>query len=72
MRGIRINLYHLQAMGSDWPHTPSMKVRTREAAMQETPYLDVHDEAWLRSLSSWLSDEERRLLMFENAEKLLA
>ncbi|KAF6816787.1 amidohydrolase 2 [Colletotrichum musicola] len=52
--------------GSDWPHTPRMKVRTYEAAMKETPYLDVDDTAWLKSLKSWLSAEEWDLLMVQN------
>ncbi|KAF4784024.1 hypothetical protein HER10_EVM0003137 [Colletotrichum scovillei] len=42
--------------GSDWPHTPRMK----------TPYLEVDDAAWLKSLRSWLSDEEWDLLMVQN------
>ncbi|KAJ3959507.1 hypothetical protein N0V92_003893 [Colletotrichum tropicale] len=54
---------HRVLWGSDWPHTPRMKVRTHEAAMKETPYLEVDDAAWLRSLKSWLSDEEWDLLM---------
>jgi predicted TIM-barrel fold metal-dependent hydrolase len=56
--------------GSDWPHTPRIKVRTHEEAMKETPYLEVDDEAWLRSLRSWLSDEEWDLVMVQNTTKL--
>lgn len=56
--------------GSDWPHTPRMKVRTYEEAMNETPYLEVDDEAWLRSLRKWLSDEEWDLLMVQNPKTL--
>lgn len=56
--------------GSDWPHTPRMKVRTHEEAMTETPFLKVNDEAWLRSLRKWLSDEEWHLVMVENPRKL--
>ncbi|KAI9925265.1 hypothetical protein ASPWEDRAFT_187669 [Aspergillus wentii DTO 134E9] len=56
--------------GSDWPHTPHMKVRTHEEAIRETPYLKVDDLAWLRSLRSWLSDEEWNLLMVENPRDL--
>ncbi|KAL3434576.1 hypothetical protein BDV09DRAFT_185805 [Aspergillus tetrazonus] len=52
--------------GSDWPHTPQMKVRTPEEALTETPYLIVDDLAWLRSLRSWLSDEEWHALMVAN------
>ncbi|TDZ10338.1 4-sulfomuconolactone hydrolase [Colletotrichum sidae] len=58
--------------GSDWPHTPRMEVRTREAALAETPYLDVDDAAWLRSLQSWLTDEEWELLMVQNPAVLFA
>lgn len=57
---------HRVLWGSDWPHTPRMKVRSHEEAMKVSPYLDVNDEAWLRSLRSWLSDEEWHLLMVEN------
>ncbi|GKT64962.1 hypothetical protein ColTof4_07356 [Colletotrichum tofieldiae] len=56
--------------GSDWPHTPRMKVRTHEAAMKETPYLEVDDAAWLKSLKSWLSDEEWDLMMIQNPSRL--
>ncbi|KAI1334937.1 hypothetical protein F5Y15DRAFT_399763 [Xylariaceae sp. FL0016] len=56
--------------GSDWPHTPRMKVRTREEAMREAAYLEVDDERWLRSLRSWLSDEEWDLLMVRNPSQL--
>lgn len=56
--------------GSDWPHTPRMKVRTREDALKETPYLEVDDGAWLTSLRRWLSDEEWQLLMVDNPRSL--
>ncbi|POS75507.1 hypothetical protein DHEL01_v206101 [Diaporthe helianthi] len=56
--------------GSDWPHTPRMKIRSPEEALKETPYLCVDDEAWLRMLRSWLSDEEWHLLMVENPGRL--
>ncbi|OAA57593.1 Amidohydrolase 2 [Niveomyces insectorum RCEF 264] len=58
--------------GSDWPHTPLMKVRSREEALKEQPFLDIDDAAWLQSLRSWLSDEEWNLLMVENPSKLFA
>ncbi|KAH7047581.1 hypothetical protein B0J12DRAFT_667508 [Macrophomina phaseolina] len=56
--------------GSDWPHTPRMKLRTKEEALRETPFLEVDDRQWLLSLRTWLTDEEWRLLTAENAEKL--
>lgn len=56
--------------GSDWPHTPRMKVRTQEEAMTETPFMDVDDEAWLQSLRSWLSDEEWDKVMVQNPSRL--
>ncbi|KAL2807782.1 hypothetical protein BJX63DRAFT_411160 [Aspergillus granulosus] len=56
--------------GSDWPHTPLMKVRTPEEALSETPFLNVDDLAWLRSLRSWLSDEEWNTLMVANPTAL--
>ncbi|KAF9876831.1 amidohydrolase 2 [Colletotrichum karsti] len=61
---------HRVLWGSDWPHTPRMKVRTKEAALKETPYLEVDDAAWLRSLKGWLSDEEWDLLMLQNPGNL--
>jgi hypothetical protein len=54
----------------DRPHTPLMKVRTREEALKEAPYLEVDDMAWLRSLRSWLSDQEWKTLMVENPQRL--
>lgn len=61
---------HRVLWGSDWPHTPRMRVRTREEAMKETPYLEVDDLSWLGSLRSWLSDEEWNLMMVENPKAL--
>jgi len=43
-----------------------MKVRSKEDALRETPYLQVDDRAWLSSLRRWLNDEEWSLLMVEN------
>ncbi|KAF7555171.1 hypothetical protein G7Z17_g2342 [Cylindrodendrum hubeiense] len=63
---------HRVLWGSDWPHTPRMKVRTHEEAMKETPYMVIDDEAWLRSLRLWLSDEEWDLLMVQNPSKLFS
>lgn len=56
--------------GSDWPHTPRMKVRSPEEALKDTPFLQVDDEAWLRTLKSWLSDEEWDLIMVKNPSRL--
>lgn len=56
--------------GSDWPHTPRMSVRSQEEAMREMPYLDVDDLAWLRSLKSWLSEEEWELMVLRNPREL--
>lgn len=47
-----------------------MKIRSKEEALVETPFLDVDDGLWLRSLRSWLSDEEWNLLMVENPTAL--
>lgn len=47
-----------------------MKVRTREEALAETPYLEVDDIAWLNSLRSWLSDQEGKALMIQNPRRL--
>lgn len=56
--------------GSDWPHTPRMKVRSREEALQETPYLKVDDRAWLRQLKSWLTEEQWDLIKVKNPQKV--
>lgn len=56
--------------GSDWPHTPRMKVRNSEEAKQETPYLEIDDGAWLSSLRSWLSDEEWEMMVLQNPREL--
>ncbi len=56
--------------GSDWPHTPRMKVRTHEEALQETPFLEIDDEAWLRSLKSWLTENQWDLIMRRNPCRL--
>jgi predicted TIM-barrel fold metal-dependent hydrolase len=56
--------------GSDWPHTPRMKVRSKEEALQETPYLKVDDRAWLRQLTSWLTEEQWDLIMVKNPQRL--
>lgn len=61
---------HQVLWGSDWPHTPRMKTRSPEEALKESPYLSVDDEAWLKTLKSWLSEEEWRLLMVENPLRL--
>lgn len=61
---------HRVIWGSDWPHTPRMRVRTRKEAVKETPYLEVDDLSWLESLRSWLSDEEWHLLMVDNPKVL--
>ncbi|KAH6684796.1 hypothetical protein B0J14DRAFT_18993 [Halenospora varia] len=56
--------------GSDWPHTPNMKVRSRAEALMETAFQKIDDRAWLTSLRSWLADEQWRLLMVENPREL--
>lgn len=56
--------------GSDWPHTPLMKVRTKEEALQEKPFLEIDDKAWLKSLRSWLADSEWHSLMVLNPRRL--
>lgn len=56
--------------GSDWPHTPQMKVRVQEEAMVEVPNLEIDDVAWLKSLKHWLSDENWDLMMRVNPNEL--
>ncbi|GLA26537.1 hypothetical protein AnigIFM63326_003700 [Aspergillus niger] len=56
--------------GSDWPHTPHMKVRTREEALRETPYLVIDDAEWLKSLRSWVTAEEWQAIMVSNPTRL--
>lgn len=47
-----------------------MKLRTKEEALKETPYLQVDDRQWLLSLREWLTDEQWQLLMIENPQEL--
>ncbi len=47
-----------------------MKVRTKQDALTETTFLEVDDLAWLRSLRSWMSDEEWDLVMVKNPTEL--
>lgn len=47
-----------------------MKVRTHEEAMKESPYLKIDDGAWIKTLRSWMSDEEWELMMIENPTEL--
>lgn len=56
--------------GSDWPHTPRMKVRSKEEALRETPYLKVDDRVWLRQLKGWLTEEQWDLIMVQNPQRL--
>lgn len=56
--------------GSDWPHYPRMRVKSHEEALKETPFLVVDDEAWLRSLKSWLTNEQWDLVMVKNPSEL--
>lgn len=49
--------------GSDWPYTKRTKVRIIEEAIEETSFPEIDDAAWLRSLNSWLGDEEWDLLL---------
>ena len=52
------------------PHTPRMKVREKEEALKETPFLEIDDLLWLKSLRSWLSGEEWDLIMIRNPREL--
>ncbi|GAB7336595.1 hypothetical protein MBLNU13_g09853t1 [Cladosporium sp. NU13] len=56
--------------GSDWPHTPRMKIRSKEEALLETPFLVFDDSIWLQRLREWLSEEEWDLLMVKNPSVL--
>lgn len=47
-----------------------MKVRTYDEAMKETPFLEVDDHAWLKSLRLWLSEDEWHALMVETPKAL--
>lgn len=47
-----------------------MKVRSHEEALTESPYLEVDDLTWLRSLRRWLSDEEWHQVMVLNPQRL--
>jgi len=40
------------------PHTPQTKIRSKEEALIETPFLKFDDSMWLQQLRSWLNEEE--------------
>ncbi|OAA60305.1 Amidohydrolase 2 [Niveomyces insectorum RCEF 264] len=56
--------------GTDWPHTPKMQIRTPEEALKEVPFLKVDDQLWLKTLRSWLSEDEWVDLMVNNPREL--
>ncbi|KIW08191.1 uncharacterized protein PV09_01122 [Verruconis gallopava] len=56
--------------GSDWPHTPQMKVRSHDEALSETPFLNFDDLTWLKVLRSWLTDEQWDKVMVKNPSSL--
>ena len=56
--------------GSDWPHTPRMRIRSDIEALEETQFMEVNDYLWLRNLKSWLSDEEWDMIMIQNPLRL--
>jgi len=47
-----------------------MKIRSKEEALIETPFLKFDDGIWLRKLRNWLSEEEWNLLMVKNPSVL--
>jgi hypothetical protein len=47
-----------------------MKIRSKEEALLETPFLVFDDSMWLQRLREWLSAEEWDLLMVKNPSVL--
>lgn len=47
-----------------------MKIRSKEEALCETPYLDIDDQSWLARLQSWLTEDEWRMVMVDNPKVL--
>lgn len=52
--------------GSDWPHTQRHEDRFGKSRGKEEAFLEIDDRAWVESLSTWLSEEEWRLMWVEN------
>ena len=56
--------------GSDWPHTQPWENRTGNSRLEPEAFLPVDDEAWLKSLRSWLSQDEWEKMLVRNPENL--
>lgn len=47
-----------------------MVVRSREQALSETPFLKIDDLMWLKTLKSWLTEEQWDKVMVRNPSSL--
>ncbi|KAH9985276.1 hypothetical protein F4779DRAFT_318477 [Xylariaceae sp. FL0662B] len=56
--------------GSDWPHTQRHEDRKEELKGLAEPFLKVDNEAWIRSLSTWLSEDEWQAMWVDNPRTL--
>ncbi|KAK6815060.1 hypothetical protein RU639_008530 [Aspergillus parasiticus] len=56
--------------GSDWPHTQRHKDRVGKSSTSEEAFLQIDDNAWIESLSQWMSEDEWQLLWVENPSTL--
>ncbi|TDZ13494.1 2-pyrone-4,6-dicarbaxylate hydrolase [Colletotrichum spinosum] len=56
--------------GSDWPHTQRHEDRHVRSRDEQEPFLEIDNAAWIRSLSTWLSEEEWRDLWVSNPSTL--
>lgn len=56
--------------GSDWPHTQRHEDRTGKTLHQKESFLKIDDRAWIRSLSTWISDDDWQALWVDNPRML--
>ncbi|KAH0563197.1 hypothetical protein GP486_002243 [Trichoglossum hirsutum] len=56
--------------GSDWPHTQRHTDRVEKDRLIPEAYLKVDNQAWIQSLSRWLSDDEWRRMWVDNPRQL--
>jgi len=56
--------------GSDWPHTQRHEDRKGKSQEEKEPFLKIDDEAWIKSLSTWLSPDEWQAMWVDNPRTL--
>jgi predicted TIM-barrel fold metal-dependent hydrolase len=58
--------------GSDWPHTQPFHRRPKNLEPTDIePFVDFDDYTWVKTLKTWLSEEEWQKLMVKNPRVLM-